>query len=175
MRTRADAHPGFIMIPSMKLKSADYLSEQEVTWVAVDDNPIPIEMIRYGGNGLDNEQLKAFARVNPAYPPNWINPEKTPGFHTRPLLYGTEKAKLQNNPRSTGIADNVQAILFDKRTYTKNQIRDWAKRHGLSFRRIERSSNYLRLVAHDAAAFAPGSFDTQKIGEGIRAIVGRRR
>lgn len=77
-------------------------------------------------------------------------------------------------PRAT----EVQTLLFDAAAFNVGQAKSWAKRHGFKFGKTDTGggrATHIRVRQHDPDDYAPNTFRTITLTEGVQAVIGMPR
>jgi hypothetical protein len=67
----------------------------------------------------------------------------------------------------------VQSLIFDKKKFTVEQAKKWAKDHDFRNDKVDETPDSIRLRQKDPADFIEGSFRTIELTDGVKAVIGR--
>jgi hypothetical protein len=84
----------------------------------------------------------------------------------------TEIAKaIENETKADSTV--VQTLIFDKKLFTIEQAKKWARDHDFIDSSVDETAESIRLRQKDPADFIDGSFRTIELTKGVNAVIGR--
>jgi len=97
------------------------------------------------------------------------------------LLNKNDVATENTLPDTTKEFDNVmkaetttvQSLIFDKKNFTIEEARKWARDHDFRDDKVDETEDSIRLRQKDPADFIEGSFRTIELTDGVKAVIGR--
>lgn len=89
------------------------------------------------------------------------------------------KQRIETNGIFKGVlipvkkATEIQTLIFDKKKFTKEEARKWAKDHDFSTAKgVDETGSSFRIRQKDPGRFVAGSFRTIEITDGVKAVIG---